>query len=379
MLFKKLLWLHFLSFITHFNSCSVTSFSISQSHRLLPTISRLLKDKGSISFNRRSIITNIMSADSNFSPSELEIMSIHQPVASRNSPLQNNISEEIDPDQNKNVKSEKYILQVSALSNIIFLSAGVMYLTVSIWDLIIQATPAINDDITVNLPNSYNFISNLAPTTYLINSTFDVHLAKCILAKRKHERRERRGPCSMICSSRKESGDIMVDDWLEDPSETQRRKNGFYKIRKYAVHRRELSASLTFFIAALLSTFPVFLPWFGLDDDVLLGVYHMTSVHVYLLSSILAIIGDFQDWKSLDWNIRTNPDALETLGNTLFFVGSLVDVILFDYSFDDGNVGWPILSSSLWCIDALLYLNSDWLSLKYLRERNTDCNEVFQL
>ncbi|GFH59232.1 hypothetical protein CTEN210_15708 [Chaetoceros tenuissimus] len=328
-----------------------------------------------------------MNADGNFSPSELEIMSIHQPVASRNSLLQNNVSEEIDPDQNKNVKSEKYILQVSALSNIIFLSAGVMYLTVSIWDMIIQATPVINDDITVNLPKSYNFISNLAPTTYLINSTFDVHLAKCIMTKRKHERRDRRGPCSMICSSRKESSDIMVDDWLEDPSETtsddsrlesQRRKNGFYKIRKYAVHRRELSASLTFFIAALLSTFPVFLPWFGVDDNVLLDMYDMASVHVYLLSSIIAIIGDFQDWNTLG-NIRTNPDALETLGNTLFFVGSLVDVILFDYSFDDGNVGWPILSSSLWCIDALLYLNSDWLSLKYLRERNTDCNEVFQL
>lgn len=191
----------------------------------------------------------------------------------------------------------------------------------------------------------------------------------------------------MICSSRKESSDIMVDDWLEDPSESisddsrlesQRRKNGFYKIRKYAVHRRELSASLTFFIAALLSTFPVFLPWFGLDDNLLLDMYDMASVHVYLLSSIIAIIGDFQDWNTLE-NIRTNPDALETLGNTLFFVGSLVDVILFDYSFDDGNVGWPILSSSLWCIDALLYLNSDWLSLKYLRERNTDCNEVFQL
>lgn len=222
---------------------------------------------------------------------------------------------------------------------------------------------------TSSFSQSYNFISNLAPTTYLINSTFDVHLAKCIMTKRKHERRERRGPCSIICSSRKESGDIMVDDWLEDPS-----KNGFYKIRKYAVHRRELSASLTFFIAALLSTFPVFLPWFGLDDDVLLDVYDMTSVHVYLLSSIIAIIGDFQDWKTLDWNIRTSPDALEMLGNTLFFVGGLVDVILFDYSFDDGNVGWPILSSSLWCIDALLYLNSDWLSLKYLRERNTDCN-----
>ena len=127
-----------------------------------------------------------MNADGNFSPSELEIMSIHQPVASRNSLLQNNVSEEIDADQNKNIKSEKYILQVSALSNIIFLSAGVMYLTVSIWDMIIQATPAINDDITVNLPNSYNFISNLAPTTYLINSTFDVHLAKCIMTKRKH-------------------------------------------------------------------------------------------------------------------------------------------------------------------------------------------------
>jgi hypothetical protein len=79
-------------------------------------------------------------------------------------------------------------------------------------------------------------------------------------------------------------------------------------------------------------------------------------------------MGSIRALGHLDWNLG-KADTLETLGDLLFFGGSMVDLILFDFHFDDGVVGWPIFSSTLWCVDALLYLNSDWVASRMLKSK----------
>jgi hypothetical protein len=139
-------------------------------------------------------------------------------------------------------------------------------------------------------------------------------------------------------------------------------------LRKFAAHRRDLSAAVSFFLAALASVFSVIAEWLGASDETLAG-FDGLSVHLYMLSAVIAILGSRIFAKGehrcsfLTLNFQ-DADTLETLGDLFFLIGSFVDSILFDFSFDDEGMGWPILSSTLWCVDALLYLNSDWIAAK---------------
>jgi hypothetical protein len=150
---------------------------------------------------------------------------------------------------------------------------------------------------------------------------------------------------------------------------TRYSKTSLIRVRKFAAHRREFTAAFTFFIAALFSVLPVILPLtLGLSDDDAFTIFDGISIHTYMLSSIFALMGSIRALGHLDWNLG-KADTLETLGDLLFFGGSMVDLILFDFHFDDGVVGWPIFSSTLWCVDALLYLNSDWVASRMLKSK----------
>lgn len=184
-------------------------------------------------------------------------------------------------------------------------------------------------------------------------------------------------------------------------------------------HRRELGAAATFGIAALLSVIGVLCrlysesssssmllmkPSFDDDDKIDVGWELSTSlegasVHIYLVSAILALwrwppqilpttsssclprccfgnknkaattsnsSNSYDDDDSIKKGNTTpwysDVGSLETLGDALFGLSSVVDVCLQDANFNEIH-WWQVASSLLWTVDALLYLRGDFVSL----------------
>jgi hypothetical protein len=271
----------------------------------------------------------------------------------------------------KNEMEDSFLLQ-STLSNTVFLVAGSFYLTVSIWDL---KPPKNEVDIA-----AYDIIAYLAPFTYLLNSFIDIHLANRIRMYRKLKRRETMYLQEQMVTMTNSFHNYNQNDNNNDPSlsssyiigehpiKQKKKKSKRKRLRKFAAHRRDLSAAISFFLAAFASVLSVIAEWLGASDETLAG-FDGLSVHLYMLSAVIAILGSRIFSKSenrcsfLLMNLQ-DADTLETLGDLFFLIGSFVDSVLFDFSFDDDRIGWPILSSTLWCVDALLYLNSDWIAAK---------------
>lgn len=276
----------------------------------------------------------------------------------------------------KNEMEDIFLLQ-STFSNTVFLVAGSFYLTVTIWDL---KPPKNEVDIA-----AYDIISYLAPFTYLLNSFIDIHLANRIRVYRKLKRREATTYLQEQMVTMTNSFHISNQDNNYNPSSSfiimedhklkrKKKKSKRKRLRKFAAHRRDLSAAIFFFLAALASVLSVIAEWLGASDETLAG-FDGLSVHLYMLSAVIAILGSRIFAKTenrcsfLLLNLQ-DADTLETLGDLFFLIGSFVDSILFDFSFDDEGMGWPILSSTLWCVDALLYLNSDWIAAKSRQTAN---------
>jgi hypothetical protein len=295
---------------------------------------------------------------------------------------------------------ENNIRRLSTVSNTIFLSAGIMYLTTSTWDI----NPPFEDGSSSSSSKAfmiYTLLGNLAPVTYLINSLFDIRLANSIRKAQKIKRRNQRlslttttspsstdHDTSFVPNTNSRNEHLTAETWDDNDTfsimnnnnddnpqilnvspRTRYSKSSFKRVRKYAAHRREFTAAFTFFFAALFSVLPIIIPLsIGISDEEAFTIFDGISVHTYMLSSIFALMGSIRTLRHLDWDLG-KADTLETLGDLLFFGGSMVDLILFDFHFDDGAVGWPIFSSTLWCVDALLYLNSDWVASKMLKSR----------
>jgi hypothetical protein len=63
----------------------------------------------------------------------------------------------------------------------------------------------------------------------------------------------------------------------------------------------------------------------------------------------------------------SNVEFLGTVGDVIFGLATVVDVILQDCIYhEDAVYIWPIVQAAVWSIDALLYLRSDYLSLNYV-------------
>ena len=104
------------------------------------------------------------------------------------------------------------------------------------------------------------------------------------------------------------------------------------------------------------------------------------SVHIYLVITILA----FWRWRSplpisnddkkdkieiaIPWHSYVG--SLETLGDVLFGVSSVVDVCLQDSNVNKKIYWWSVISLLLWMVDALLYLRADFVGLYRGRRRS---------
>lgn len=151
------------------------------------------------------------------------------------------------------------------------------------------------------------------------------------------------------------------------------------RIRRHFGHRRELSAATTFGFAAVFGLWSAVGDAAGNMDESLVYRLDMISIHVYLLSAVFALVGPRrlqQESGSDEFNLLQpfsfleDTQALENLGDAFFGIASIIDVLLCDLSFDDENPWWPVVSASLWLLDALLYLRGDFVALYRKSQRD---------
>ena len=122
-----------------------------------------------------------------------------------------------------------------------------------------------------------------------------------------------------------------------------------------ADEKRSFSASFAFRISGAIDLVVTF----DIQNNNIAIVSSVASSHIYLLSAIFSL-------GSNDFSYDSIPTCLTLCGDLLFALGSIIDVII-SYISDpevlrESNevlADWGCLSSSLWVIDACLYLFAD--------------------
>ena len=144
------------------------------------------------------------------------------------------------------------------------------------------------------------------------------------------------------------------------------------KLRRHFGHRRDLSSATTFGLAAIFGTASA-IGWASgnMSEDMVYKL-DVVSIHVYLLSAVFALVGRRQETPMKFTGIMDffeDARAMENVGDMLFGIASIVDVVLNDFTFDDDNPWWPIVPAVLWMADALFYLRGDFVVL-YRRQKS---------
>jgi hypothetical protein len=253
------------------------------------------------------------------------------------------------------------------LSNILFISGGIFYITASSWDYSLFAYAAVPEhvDITAILTHFthllYETLWIMGPFVYFLNSIVDVKWA--LRTKRRYRKRR--------------DAEKLANPSLAGIKESNIFKEIYRQVRKNVGSRRTLGAASTFglgafcgLVGALLSTRAANTTLGSDVSDALYAQSDMAgsaSVHIYLLSAVCALWKTTRVWKNAItalWNkdgIKwyNNPTSLFTLGDILFGIAAINDAILTDSALDDGYYSLPILSAILWTTDALLYTRGD--------------------
>jgi hypothetical protein len=245
----------------------------------------------------------------------------------------------------------------SYLSDSLFITGGLLYVFISMWDVI---RPTEDD-------RNYYYLDVLAPTVYLLNSVIDVEWANRV-------RRRVRVKKDMTQS---------WEDWRSglalsmDPSANLVAEPlpWYHRIRKHAAHRRTILAALTFGIAAFFGVGSAMMCY--RDDEIgLWGCDKLDAAadHIYVISAVITITGKrVRPWlvSASSVPIYNNPEMLEDLGDMLFFLGSMLDVILGDLNVDNVPIGC-VVSSFLWLTDACFYLRSDVVMARRVKDKNVE-------
>lgn len=162
----------------------------------------------------------------------------------------------------------------------------------------------------------------------------------------------------------------------------------FLLLCKHDAHRRTTLAAMLFGGASLCAVLAL-----PTTNDYTATMFDFLSVHLYILSAIVAISGErTRPWLSTTTSVfyttttdqqqndgstfsRTviwHPETLEDLGDLLFLVASVGDGILCDFHFDDDVPFWKILSALLWLLDASLYLCADIIMAQWALHAKSD-------
>lgn len=131
-------------------------------------------------------------------------------------------------------------------------------------------------------------------------------------------------------------------------------------------HRRDISSATTFGAAAIFGTASAIGWASGAMNDNMISRLEMVSIHLYLLSAVFALVGRSKETPVQRTGLMDffeDAQALENVGDSIFGLASIVDVVLADFTFDDNNAWWPLVSAVLWMVDAMLYLRGDFVLL----------------
>jgi hypothetical protein len=250
-------------------------------------------------------------------------------------------------------------LSFSFMSDSFFIVGGLGYVVMSIWD-------CLEGDSSHWV---YRTVELGAPLVYLFNSIVDVIWAIGIQQRFKAKRRmedtwrdwrilldddhsiESQEPPTTTTTSEGKSSPNKKSQWMS-------------QFRKHAAHKRTLLAAFTFGLAAVFAVASVvatyYVPTHPSAASFWGTAFDGMSVYTYLLSAIISVSGK----RTRPWLGRPslrNPETLEDMGDLLFLIGSLVDVVLCILSREDEKPGWPLFSSILWFLDACLYLRADFI------------------
>jgi hypothetical protein len=233
----------------------------------------------------------------------------------------------------------------SFLSDSFFIAGGIGYVILSLLDAISPSG--------TEARRCYSSVELLAPVVYLVNSVIDVEWATRV--------RQREKVKQAMTGSWKQWRALQTEEAAALEHSRDHGRPWYTRLRKHAAHRRTIMAALTFGIAAVSAVLAVVCS----SSDFLSKWSDLISVHVYILSAVIAVTGKrTRPWlmsSSASMLKLNNPELLEDLGDIFFLFGSLVDGMLCDLHFDDANPFWPTLSSLLWLLDACFYLRSDFI------------------
>jgi hypothetical protein len=280
----------------------------------------------------------------------------------------------------------------SLLSDVCFLAGSILYLLLSYCQM--QPTSKL---LTVAW---YHGLEIMAPTLYLINSVVDIYWALLVQQRQKirtemtglwRENTGLRPPLIPSFSGHHDDGGSPTnrlpttsanddDDPVPPPVVPW-----WKRLYKYAAHRRTLSAAGTFGLAALLSVIAVLWQYEAEPNEnetsmeetdnttnQTANILYTASDHVYVISAVIAMTGRrIRPWfysgtTGNRCGIFVEPEALEDMGDFLFLIGSLFDATLDNLAMKT-NPSLGAVSSVLWFVDALLYLQSDFVMSRRLR------------
>eukprot|EP00984_Skeletonema_dohrnii_P006636 scaffold2365_cov77-Skeletonema_dohrnii-CCMP3373.AAC.39 len=284
----------------------------------------------------------------------------------------------------------------SIFSNAFFLGGGLFYIAGSSWD--------------VNLSNSesdpqymflYYSIWVIGPFVYLLNSTIDVIWAIRTMQADKKQRGLKRffitahehaanvgcegdtGRDILLALEKFDKHATSLDEQLIEGARLsgkqgdKMRSNVMSNLRRHFGHRRELSSATTFGAAAIFGTASAIGWAAGTMDEDMVNRLELVSIHLYLLSAAFALIGRRQENTvhcTGFWDFFEDAQALENAGDSLFGIASVIDVVLTDFSFDDDNPWWAVVSAVLWMLDAMFYLRGDFVVLYRKQKHGNETN-----
>ncbi|KAK1739507.1 hypothetical protein QTG54_010050 [Skeletonema marinoi] len=284
----------------------------------------------------------------------------------------------------------------SIFSNAFFLGGGLFYIAGSSWD--------------VNLSNSesdpqnmflYYSVWVLGPFVYLLNSSIDVIWAIRTMQADKKQRGLKRffitahehaanvgcegdtGRDILLALEKFDKHATSLDEQLIEGARLsgkqgdKMRSNVMSNLRRHFGHRRELSSASTFGAAAIFGTASAIGWAAGTMDEDMVNRLELVSIHLYLLSAAFALIGRRQENTvhfTGFWDFFEDAQALENAGDSLFGIASVIDVVLTDFSFDDDNPWWAVVSAVLWMLDAMFYLRGDFVVLYRKQKHGNETN-----
>lgn len=277
----------------------------------------------------------------------------------------------------------------SLFSNLFFLGGGLFYIAGSSWDVSLSKSESDPQNMLL-----YYSIWILGPLVYLLNSSIDVIWAiRTVQADRKQRGLKRffitahdhaanvggegdTGRDILLALEKFDRHATSLDEHLiegarlsgkrgENMKKT-RPNNMMSNLRRHFGHRRDLSSATTFGAAAIFGTASSIAWAAGTMDEDLVNRLELVSIHLYLLSAVFALVGRRQE-NTVQctgfWDFFEDAQALENVGDSLFGIASVIDVVLSDFQFDDNNPWWPVLSAVLWMLDAMFYLRGDFVVL----------------